>query len=319
MTTAQTATGRPVERDARLSRPMALALLALIAVVWGLNWPVIKLTVQSLPPLWMTTIRCAIAAAVLLALQLWQRNLIVPRRGDIPVLVSIALLHMVAFATLIAIGMQFVPASRAVVLGYTTPMWVAPLAYVFLGERVSTMRLLGVVLGLGGLMLIFNPLAFDWNDRPALIGNGLVLLAAVCWAFNIVHVRGHRWVSSPFQLVLWEVLLAGSIMAVMALAFEGIPKVEWTPQLLGLLAYGGVLGTAVAFWAMAVVTRSLPALTTSLGLLAAPIVGIVGSAIWLREPVSTSLLAALSLMAAGIVLGTLQDSSSNSTGKGSVR
>ena len=144
----------------------------------------------------------------------------------------------------------------------------------------------------------------------------MVLLAAMFWAANIVHVRSHRWVSSPFQLVLWEVLLAGSIMSVLALAIEGVPTIEWTLELVGLLAYGGVFGTAVAFWAMAVITRSLPALTTSLGLLAAPIIGIVSSALWLREPLSPTLIFALVLMAAGIALGTVQDGAKPTAAKG---
>jgi drug/metabolite transporter (DMT)-like permease len=302
-----------------LSRPTALALLALLATVWGVNWSVIKLTVQAVPPLWMTAIRCFIAVVALLALQLYQRNLILPTRADMPVIVSIALMHMVAFATLIAMGMQLVPASRAVVLGYTTPLWVAPLAYFCLGERLSLWRLLGIVLGLGGLLLIFNPATFDWGDRSALHGNGLVLLAAVFWAANIVHVRSHRWVASPFQLVLWQVLLAGSVMTLLALAVEGLPRIDWTLELIGLLTYGGVLGTAVAFWAMAVITRSLPAITTSLGLLAAPIIGILSAAVWLREPLSASLLVALALMTAGIVLGTVQDNSTSATVKGSAK
>ncbi len=302
--------------QAPLSRPMALALLALLATVWGLNWPVIKLTVQSVSPLWLTPIRCAIAALVLLVLQLLQGNLTLPRRGDIPVIVSISLMHMVAFSTLIAMGMQLVPASRAVVLGYTTPLWVAPLAYFYLRERISLWRLLGVVMGLSGLMLIFNPFAFDWSNGSAVLGNGMVLLAAMFWAANIVHVRSHRWVSSPFQLVLWEVLLAGAIMTVVALAIEGVPRIEWTMELVALLAYGGVFGTAVAFWAMAVITRSLPAITTSLGLLAAPIVGIVSAALWLREPLGTTLIIALVLMAVGIALGTVQDSAKPTVAKG---
>lgn len=307
MSVTRTASKDGVSAPAALSRPTALALLALLATVWGLNWPVIKLTVQSVSPLWLTPMRCAIAAVVLLGLQLHQGNLILPKRGDIPVIVSIAVMHMVAFSTLIAMGMQLVPASRAVVLGYTTPLWVAPLAFFFLRERITIWRLLGVVMGLSGLMLIFNPFAFDWNNGSAVLGNGMVLLAAMFWAANIVHVRSHRWVSSPFQLVLWEVLLAGSIMTVLALSIEGVPHIDWTLDLVGLLIYGGVFGTAVAFWAMAVITRSLPAITTSLGLLAAPIIGIVSSAVWLGEPLGATLIVALVLMAAGIALGTVQD------------
>jgi drug/metabolite transporter (DMT)-like permease len=49
---------------------------------------------------------------------------------------------------------------------------------------------------------MFNPMAFDWQDQRALIGNGVILLASFCWAANILYVRAHKWVSTPFQLVL---------------------------------------------------------------------------------------------------------------------
>jgi drug/metabolite transporter (DMT)-like permease len=108
-------------------------------------------------------------------------------------------------------------------------------------------------------------------------------------------------------------------MAVLALAIEGVPTINWTLELIGLLAYGGVLGTAVAFWAMAVITRSLPALATSLGLLATPIIGIVSAALWLHEPLGATLIAALVLMAVGIALGTVQEGAKPIAAKGASR
>jgi drug/metabolite transporter (DMT)-like permease len=62
--------------------------------------------------------------------------------------------------------------------------------------------------GLAGLAVIFNPQTLNWGDRNALYGSGLILLAAFCWAGNIVYVRAHKWISTPFQLVFWQVLLA---------------------------------------------------------------------------------------------------------------
>jgi drug/metabolite transporter (DMT)-like permease len=50
---------------------------------------------------------------------------IVPKRGDLPVVFCTSILHLVAFSALVAAGLQFVPAGRAIVLGYTTPLWVA--------------------------------------------------------------------------------------------------------------------------------------------------------------------------------------------------
>lgn len=287
-----------------LPAPTALLLFSIVVLAWGLSWPVTKMLVRDIPPLWAATLRSLVATVALLGLQWGQGALIVPRRGDVAVILGIALPHMVAFSTLTALGLQFVPAGRAIVLGYTTPLWVIPMARLFLGEPITGRNVVGGSIAFAGLLLMFNPASFDWQDGRALLGNGLLLLASACWAVSIVYVRAHTWVSTPFQLVFWEVLLATAVSSVLALAIDGLPSVDWTPSLVLLLLYGGVCGTALAYWAMAMVNRSLPAATTSLGLLATPVVGTASAVIVLGEPVTATLLAAMTLIVGGIALGT---------------
>jgi drug/metabolite transporter (DMT)-like permease len=287
-----------------LSRRAALLLFAVAIVTWGLNWTVTKTLVHSVSPLWTTAIRSAIATAALFVLLLARGDLILPRRGDVPVILSVALLHMGAFSAFVAFGIQFVPVGRSIVLGYSTPLWVAPAAWLLLSEPLSRSRLAGVGLGLAGLATLFNPLAFDWSDRNALIGNGLILLAAVCWAANILYVRAHTWISSPFQLVFWQALLATAVLSILALSIEGVPRIVWSPALAGTFLYAGC-GAALAHAAMVMVNRSLPAVTTSLGLLATPVVGVATSAICLGEPIGISLILAMAMILGGIAIGTI--------------
>ena len=158
-----------------LSSRSAAVLLAGVVLAWGTNWPVTKMIVQDVPPLWATALRCMIAAAML-APMLWaQGAFIVPKRGDLPVVFCTALLHLVAFSALVAAGLQFVPAGRAIVLGYTTPIWVAIGAAMLLSEPITRRRAIGIGCGLAGLAVIFNPQTLNWGDRNALFGNGLIL------------------------------------------------------------------------------------------------------------------------------------------------
>jgi drug/metabolite transporter (DMT)-like permease len=288
-----------------LSRRAALSLFAVVVVTWGSNWMVAKTLVASVSPLWAVAIRSAIATVVLLGLLLARGQLILPRRGDVSVILTVAVLHMGAFSALVAFGLQFVPVGRSIVLGYTTPLWVAPAAWLFLNEPMTRSRLAGIALGLAGLATMFNPLAFDWSNHTALIGNGLLLLAALCWAANILYVRAHRWISTPFQLVFWQALLATLILSALALGIDGPPQIAWTPKLAGAFVYAGICGTALAHWAMVTVNRSLPSVTTSLGLLATPVMGVILSAIFLGEPVSTSLVCAMAMILGGIAIGTI--------------
>jgi drug/metabolite transporter (DMT)-like permease len=288
-----------------LSRRAALLLFTVVVVAWGSNWVMTKILVASVSPLWAVAIRSAIATVALLTVVLARGQLIWPKRGDVSVILTVAILHMSVFSALVAYGLQMVPVGRSIVLGYTTPLWVAPAAWLFLKEPLTRSRLAGIALGLAGLATMFNPLAFDWSNHNALIGNGLLLLAALCWAANILYVRAHRWISTPFQLVFWQALLATLLLSALALGIDGIPQITWTPTLTSAFLYAGICGTALAHWAMVTVNRSLPSVTTSLGLLATPVMGVALSAIFLGEPVSTSLICAMAMILGGIAIGTI--------------
>jgi drug/metabolite transporter (DMT)-like permease len=115
--------------------------------------------------------------------------------------------------------------------------------------------------------------------------------------------------------VFWQALLATLILSALALAFDGAPLLIWTAPLTGAFLYAGICGTALAHWAVVMVNRSLPAVTTSLGLLATPVFGVVTSAIWLGEPITVSLIAAMVMILAGIAIGTIPDGKAAATDK----
>jgi drug/metabolite transporter (DMT)-like permease len=287
--------------------PHGRGLLALAATVtaWGVGWPINRAILYHLPPLTTVALRSAIAAAALFAIAAGQRPVVVPSRDDLPVLLSITLLHMVGYAVLVSVGLLFVPVGRSVVLAYTTPLWITPGAALFLGERLTARRAAGALLGLGGLGVMFNPLAFDWHNRSALIGNGTLLFAALLWAASILHIRAHRWRAAPFDLIPWEMGLATLVLGVLALAIDGWPAIAWTSNLTWLMLYSALPGSALAFWAAAVASQNLPAVTTSLGLLAAPVIGIAASAVTLGEAPTLSLGIAVVLIIGGIAFGTI--------------
>lgn len=288
------------------SRLAAIALFASIVFAWGITWTVAKLIVAEVPPFWMSAIRSVVATAGLGVLLMLRGQMIIPRRGDWAVIVMIAIPHMIVFSILMSYGLMHVTVGRSVVLAYTTPLWVALGAWPFLRERIPPARMAGIALGLAGLGFLFNPLAFDWSDGNALFGNAMLLLSALAWSVSILYTRAHRWVSSPFQLVFWQALLASIVLLVLAPLVEGAPEFAFSWRLAALFGYTGLVGTAYAFWALAIVNRSLPASTTALGILATPVVGIAGSAVFLGESLDLPLAIAAAMILSGIALGTLR-------------
>lgn len=297
----------PARSGAPVSRGMALVLLALVILLWGVNWPVMKQVVGHMPPLTFVASRLVLGAFSLIAFTAATRQLRVPARADLPVILSVGVLQMTLFMLMVTIAVQHVPAGRAGILAYTTPLWVVPLALIFLRERLNALKALGLLVGLAGVAVLFNPAAFDWTQRPVLLGNGLLMGAALIWAFNIVHVRGHRWVGTPLTLAPWQMGLAAILATTAALATEDVTRIDWSGQLLVLLIYNGPIATAFCFWAMVTVNRALPAITTSLSVLGVPVVGLIASSLWLREPLTTTNLAGLGLIAGGLAAVALAD------------
>ncbi|QRF62537.1 DMT family transporter [Variovorax paradoxus] len=285
-------------------RGTAVLLLAIVIAAWGVNWSVGKVVLEHVTPIWATTLRMVPACIVLWVVLPVSGRLAMPTRHDLPVILSVGLLHMVAFSVLAALGLQYLSAGRSVVLAYTTPLWVLPAARFFLGEAFTARRAAGLGLGVAGLLVLLQPAAVDWRDAGVVRGHGLILLAAACWAACIVYGRAHRWTTPPFQLLPWQMLLASSAQLVLALAIEGVPRIAWSMELVALLGYSNLIGTVLACWAMNTVNRDLPASVTSMGLLGVPVVGLLAADLALGERPDGALLLATGLIVAGIAIGT---------------
>lgn len=280
-------------------------LLLAVVLLWGANWPVMKVGLDSIPPLTFAAARMVLGGVTLALVAGWQGQLGLPQRSDWPVVIGVGLLQMAGFLGLVTLGLQYVPAGRSAILAYTTSIWVVPLAAAVLGERLAGRRLAGFVLGLGGVAVLFNPFGFDWGDPHVLLGNGLLLLAALLWAILIVQVRGHRMLGSPLALAPWQFLVATLVLGPLALVLEAGEPVRWGPELAVILAYNGPLATGFCFWAMITVTRALPAITTSLSSLAVPVTGMLLSALTIGEALTLTNLAGLGLILGGVALVSL--------------
>ena len=160
------------------ARRQGLRALLTVIVAWGLTWPVNKVVLAALSPLWAVTLRSVIATGALFALTASRGRLTLPPRQDLSVLLSITLLQMVGFNLLASWGLGLVRTGRTVVLAYTTPLWVTPGAALFLREPLTVRRLIGVLVGLAGLVTGFNPLALDWTDRAVVLGHLAILAEA---------------------------------------------------------------------------------------------------------------------------------------------
>jgi drug/metabolite transporter (DMT)-like permease len=298
----------PVEK--RPSRLVIYLLLATVVLVLGLNWPIMATGIKSISPIWMGVFRIAGAAVVVITIGVVRGKLAVPPLADLPMVLSLAVFRLAAVFVLVFTALQMVPPGRSSVVVWTTSLWTVPIAAIFLGERMSGRRWVGLALGIAGVLVLFEPWGFDWTEQGVALGHGLLILAAITNAATAVHIRAHHWTITPLEAIPWQLVGAGLILVVLGLVVEGPPVIDWTPQLVWVVLYQGVLATGIAFWAQIVILRNLSAVSTNLTLMAVPVIGVVSSALLLGEEITTSLAVGLILVVIGVAVNLLSDRTS---------
>ncbi len=285
----------------------AYFLLLLVIVLWGVNWPIMKYGLQYISPLWFTSIRLLLGSSFLFVLLAIQGRLKLPVRNDVPAVLIVAILQFTVAFGLMHMALTAVEAGRSAILAYTTPLWVTPMAIVVLGERISLAKGAGLVLGVFGLGVLFNPAAFDMTDRDQVIGNVMLIGSAVALAVVIVQNRHHKFIATPLQLMPWQMLLGGLILTIVALIFEGLPEIPVNGPILAILAYNGPIASAFCLWAYATIMRSLPATSTAFGSLGVPVVGMLVSAVALDESLGGDKILGLALISGGVGIMVFAD------------
>jgi drug/metabolite transporter (DMT)-like permease len=276
-------------------------LLIFVILIWGISWPMNKIGLEYMSPLLFAAGRLILATASMLLIVIFTKNFIWPTRQDLPIILTIGLLQMGIFVLLINIGLHFVEAGRSSILVYTTPIWVTPIAIFIFKENAGLLKWLGLILGVAGIVVLFGPWGIHWNDHMALLGNGILLLAALCWAIAILCARYMKWHHSPLAIVPWQ-LLIGTIPVLILVLFEPAAKViHWNWSLTGALLFTGVMASALATWGIIVISKELPSMTTSLSLLGVPVTGLIFSAILLKEHLTLVNITAMSLIAGGLI------------------
>lgn len=280
---------------------LAVLAVPLLGVLWGLNWPAVRLCLVEIPPWTLRTTGMAAAGlCLLLAALLTGRPLAVPRAHR-PRLVASGLLTLAAFNVLLAFAQLHAATSRTAIVAFTMPVWTALLAWPVLGERPDRRRIVGLGLGLGGLLALGLPLlAAD----ALTIGLLWALLGGASWAAGTVLAK--RWpVAAPALPVAgWQLLVGAAGAGLGMLLFEGLPRPRaLMPVTAAALAYHVLLAQALAYLLWFAILPRLPAGVATLGTLLVPAVGVLGATALLGErPTAADLLGLVLVIAAAATI-----------------
>lgn len=281
-----------------------IALLAVLATLWGASYTFIKIGVETIPPITFIAARTLIAGGLLLAI-IKMRGLSLPRDPAIwkRFLIQACINSVIPF-TLIAWAELTVDAGLATILNSTTPIFTFLLTVLITRhEAVTTRKLFGVVAGVNGISLIIGLEAFNGLGQE-LISQLAIVVATISYACAAIFGRGFKGLDPMMPA-------AGSLIcgAVLLIPVSLVVDQPWTiaPSAHSILALLGlsVFSTALAFVIYFRLIHTLGSVsTTSQAYLRVPI-GVGIGVLFLGESLSSTAWIGLICVIAGVAAMTL--------------
>ncbi|MDG1183312.1 MAG: DMT family transporter [Tateyamaria sp.] len=287
-----------MERKTQMDMIGAVALIA-IALNFGLNQVVVKVSTGGFQPVFMAALRSAGAAVVLL---IWMRargvSVRLPRASIVGGVIA-GVLFAVEFQFLF-IALDMTTVSRASIIFYSMPVWLAVAVHILLpSERLSGIRLVGLGLAMGGVALA---LVDRESGQSSLAGDVLALLAAFCWAGIALCVRITPLSEVPAeQQLLWQLLISAPVLLMMAFFFGELVRDLTVLHVAGLIYQIlaiATFGFLAWFWMM----KIYPAASVASFSFLSPVFSVLLGWVLLGEEIGMTIWLALAMVAAGLLL-----------------
>ncbi len=257
------------------------AAVPLLALLWGLNWPAVKIALGEIDPWTLRAIGLSSGGMILAGCALMRGDRLSVRRDHWLRLGVAGMLTIAAFNLLLGYAQLYAPTSRAVIVTFTMPVWTVLFARFFLGERLDRPRIIALAVGLAGLLALGWPLV---RDGQFSIGLVYALVAGICFALGTVVTKRFPVEAPPITIATWQLLsgAACAIVGMIALGHVSLPSSVSVTTILAVI-YHVLFSQVIAhiLW-FAALTR-IPAGTAGLATLMVPAVGVYSATLLLGE------------------------------------
>ncbi|MEX0845217.1 MAG: DMT family transporter, partial [Balneolaceae bacterium] len=267
-------------------RPYLIDLsLILVAIIWALNFSVVKVSLEEMDPYSFNALRFIFATSLLWYAARKKGYSLKVKKEHFWKLIGIGIVGNLFYQMFFIIGINYTYAANAAVMLGTIPIWVALLSQFFTDEKLTIFKSLGVFFAFTGVALIIlggeGSISFE---SETFLGNVITLIAAICWATYTILSRKYLKVYSPLQYSAFM-----SVVGLIALSIVGLPfmiKLNWSE--ISLLGYGGVfysgalsVGLAYILWNNGV--KKIGAVRTAAYQNLVPVLGLIFGVVLLGE------------------------------------
>jgi drug/metabolite transporter (DMT)-like permease len=280
--------------------PVAVLSATALAVLFGANAVAIKISLTGLGEFTTAGLRFGIAALVI---SCWAkatgRNLIVPKEQLFPLL-NLSLIFLIQLGLLYT-GLGKTNASRATLIINFTPFITLILAHFFIpGDQLTKRKIIGMALGFSGLVILF--LKGDTLHSSLRNGDLLILVAAVIWAGNTIYTKHVLEGIDPFPVTLYPMAFSAPFFLIGGYFMDGEMIGPMSPKIVGAFLYQALITASFGFVIWNAMIKRYGATSIHSFIFIMPITGVLLGVVLLQEPLSVNMLAAMILVATGILV-----------------
>lgn len=276
----------------------------MVAMIWALNFSVVKSSLDFLDPLPFNGLRFLFATAVVWAALFWKKQpLRIPRKDWLPLL-GMGLMGNLVYQGLFIVGIDLTLSANAAVMLGTIPVWVALFSHFFAAEKLYLLKSLGVGFAFAGIIFIVaggdNPVSLA---SETFVGDLIIIAAAMVWGGFTLLSKSFldRYTPIQFSVIMTSV----GCVSLLAAGLPGLLQVEWAS--VPATAYAGVvysgflsIGLAYVIWNYGI--QTVGAVRTSTFQNLVPVMGLLFGILLLGEELSVGQYLGSAFVICGIVL-----------------
>lgn len=275
-------------------------LIGLVTSLWGLSFPTMKIGLSVMQPFTFLLFRSLVSSITIFGMILIRRGALRPPKGR-PEFWWNILLHNLMFI-LLYYGAAITTSGRTSVFLYTQPLFYAALAVWFIpSERLGMRSFIGFTAAFLGMIFMFGE-KFETHEAHTLLGDGLVILAALIWGIQSLYLRQKLKGIDSFRIAAWTQMVSIPFFLFISLLM-GLEFPDFTNQAVIIsVGYNGFIGTGLVMVLWVRLLAGYPPTRVSAFMFLTPVFGLFMGNLILSESLTVFMLAGAALVAAGIYL-----------------
>ncbi len=276
------------------TKAKAIFALALVCFFWGTTWVASKEGVSHMPALQMTSIRQIIAGTLYVSFFLLRGSKLPKGKEWRPILI-LSFLNFMLSNALSTWSVKFISAGLGSIMGATFPLWLVVIGLFSSKTKIPVKALIGLLLGFGGVCIIFYEHLHDFLNPGFRFGIILSLVATWTWSFATLYTKSQAQYFNPYFSLGLQMLISGIILYTMtgmlgvrhgsngetiqfAIPLSQIPWQSW-----GAIAYLVVFGSLIAFICYLYALQNLPTEQASIYAYINPMVAVIIGSFYFQE------------------------------------